>query len=184
MKRRAVLALGGLAWAAARAGVPAPPPEVQRVWPEVRLQGQARMTFLGLRVYDARLWVPSQADVQRYEDAPLALALHYLRRLNGAAIAERSITEMRRVGAFSEAQAGAWLEAMKRAFPDVGDGDRLVGLHLPGRGARFYFNGQRTAEIDDPEFARLFFGIWLSPRTSEPRLREQLLGRSGREGAP
>ena len=29
----------------------------------------------------------------------------------------------------------------------------------------------------DAEFTRLFFGIWLSPRTSEPRLREALLGR-------
>ena len=28
----------------------------------------------------------------------------------------------------------------------------------------------------DAEFARLFFGIWLSPRTSEPALREALLG--------
>lgn len=181
MKLWAVLALCCFIGSGAKASVPAPPPEVQRALPDVKLQGEARMTFLGLRVYDARLWLPPQADVRQYDEAPLALALHYLRRLEGPAIAERSITEMRRVGSFTDAQASAWLEAMKRAFPNVADGDRLVGIHLPGRGARFYFNGQRTAEIEDAEFARLFFGIWLSPRTSEPRLRERLIGAAAGE---
>lgn len=185
MKRRAALALGSLAWVRVGAAAPAPPPEVLGIWPAVRLQGQARMTFLGLRIYDARLWLPAHDEaLRRYEDTAFALALHYLRRLQGGAIAERSIVEMRRIGPFSDTQARAWLAAMQRAFPDVSDGDRLVGLHLPGRGARFFYNGEPTADIDDPEFARLFFGIWLSPHTSEPRLREQLLGLSGSQGAP
>lgn len=32
-----------------------------------------------------------------------------------------------------------------------------------------------AGEIADPEFARLFFGIWLDARTSEPGLRQTLL---------
>jgi len=31
-------------------------------------------------------------------------------------------------------------------------------------------------DIADPEFARLFMGIWLSDRTSEPKMRQALLG--------
>jgi hypothetical protein len=31
------------------------------------------------------------------------------------------------------------------------------------------------ASIDDPEFSRYFFGIWLSPHTSEPKMRGELL---------
>ena len=65
---------------------------------------------------------------------------------------------------------------MAELFPDVGDGDTLVGLHLPGVGARFVLNGQVRGQVDDPLFARLFFGIWLSPQTSEPALRQALLG--------
>ena len=53
----------------------------------------------------------------------------------------------------------------------------IIGLLLPGQGARFFFNGRASGELAEAEFARLFFGIWLSPRTSEPALREQLLGR-------
>ena len=55
-------------------------------------------------------------------------------------------------------------------------GDRLLGVHLPGRGAQFYANGKPQGEIADPEFARLFFGIWLSEKTSAPKLRLTLLG--------
>jgi hypothetical protein len=45
--------------------------------------------------------------------------------------------------------------------------------------ARFWLNGQPRGELRDAEFTRLFFGIWLSPRTSQPRLREALLGSRG-----
>jgi hypothetical protein len=66
---------------------------------------------------------------------------------------------------------------MRRIFPDVKDGDRLAGLHLPGEGARFWLNGRPAGAVTDPEFSRLFFGIWLAPTTSEPALRLALLGR-------
>jgi len=34
---------------------------------------------------------------------------------------------------------------------------------------------RRDAEVRDAELAPLFFGIWLSPATSEPALRQSLL---------
>ena len=83
---------------------------------------------------------------------------------------------MRRVGSPSEAQAGRWLAAMGQLFPDVRAGDRLTGVMRSDGVARFHFNGQLRGEIADADFSHLFFGIWLSPRTSEPRLRKQLLG--------
>ncbi len=104
--------------------------------------------------------------------------MHYRRDFKGRDIAQRSIDEMRRVGPISETQAQAWLQAMAAVFPDVSTGDRLTGVNLPGRGAQFYANGKPTGEIADPEFARLFFGIWLSEQTSAPRLRLALLGQS------
>jgi hypothetical protein len=60
--------------------------------------------------------------------------------------------------------------------PDVKEGDRLTGQNLPGVGLKLYVNGVLRTESTDVELARVFFGIWLSPRTSEPALREALLG--------
>lgn len=46
-----------------------------------------------------------------------------------------------------------------------------------GLAACFFFNGKPTAAINDKAFARLFFGIWLSPKTSAPGLRNALIGK-------
>lgn len=155
-----------------------PPSEVQSELPNARLQGQGRLRFFGLHVYDIRLWTTTRL---RGDDAMLAsaaLEIEYARRLVGPLIAERSLTEMQRIAEFSAADGERWLAAMKQLFPDVQSGDRITGVHRAGVGARFHFNGRLLGEVRDATFARLFFGIWLSPRTSEPQLRTALLGQA------
>jgi hypothetical protein len=65
---------------------------------------------------------------------------------------------------------------MTRLFPDVKAGDRITGVHRPGESAAFFVNGRAVGEVREARFASLFFGIWLSPRTSQPALRAALLG--------
>ncbi len=172
--------LAGLALplaAAAQNAAPRMPPELAGELPGARLQGSGRLTFLGLHVYDARLWTGAQPVGAEWSAVPFALELQYARSLSGERIAERSLTEMRRQGEIAEAVAERWLGNMKQLFPDVTAGDRITGLNLPGTGARFFVNGSFRGEPREADFARMFFGIWLSPRTSEPALREALLGR-------
>lgn len=158
------------------AGMDAPPPELAG-WPQpARAQGRARFRWLGLHVYDVHLWVPQPVPVDAWADHAFALELVYARALAGKAIAERSLVEMRRQGEIDRPRATAWLDAMVRAFPDVAAGDRLCGVHDPGTAARFFHNGRPTADVPDPAFAESFFGIWLSDRTSQPELRQALLG--------
>ena len=134
-----------------------------------------RLRVWGFEVYDARLWTPAGFRHASYAQFPFALELQYLRKLEGSAIASRSIEEMRRVGPFSDAQAQSWLAAMRELFPDVRQGERITGINLPGVGAEFWVNGQRVGVVKDPAFARLFFGIWLDERSSEPKMRTQML---------
>jgi hypothetical protein len=174
--RRAVLIGIGLTALGVRAQAPALPAEVAAELPGARLQGNGRLRFFGLHVYDARLWVGDGFVAARYAEQPLALELEYARTLYGRLIAERSLTEMQRVGGFDAATGERWLAAMAQIFPDVAAGDRIVGLHRPGESARFFVNGRSRGEVRDADFARRFFGIWLAPQTSEPALRESLLG--------
>jgi len=84
----AAVALAPRAWAQP-AAAPAVPPEVAAVLPGATLQGSGRLRFVGLSVYDARLWrgpSPLGAD---WTNAPLALELVYQRSLVGRLIAER-----------------------------------------------------------------------------------------------
>lgn len=154
---------------------PVPPAHVAEAVPGAIFSGSARMRFLGFDVYDSALWVAPGFKAASYAQSALILELTYLRSLGGQAIAKRSISEMRRSGPISAEQEQRWLAAMQQSFPDVKSGDRITGVHNPVSGARFWFNGLARAPINDAEFSRLFFGIWLSPATSEPALRTALL---------
>ena len=155
------------------------PQELANPVPQAALSGQATMRFLGFEIYRASLWVAPGFAEANYAQTKFALELRYLRSFQGADIAKRSMVEMRRQDGFDAQQAAQWEQQMRALFPNVQSGDRITGVHLPGIGAEFYGNGKLLGEIRDPVFAKLFFGIWLSPKTSEPKLRETLLAGAG-----
>ena len=163
--------------AAATAPTPAQPPELLADLPSAQWLGTARMRYFAFNVYDASLWVAPGFNAGRFAQSAFGLQLSYLRNLDGKAIAQRSLAEMRRGVSLTIAHEERWLAAMETAFPDVKAGDRITGLHQPGVGARFWFNGMARGSVADTEFSRLFFGIWLAESTSEPRLRTALLER-------
>jgi hypothetical protein len=142
--------------------------------PGTRLAGQGLLRYYGFDVYRARLWVPPGFEADDYAAHPLALELAYLRDFSAEAIARRSLQEMQRQQAIPAAQATRWQQALQAALPDVKKGDRLTGVYRPGVGVEFRMRGRVVGEVADAQFARLFFGIWLSPRTSEPALRQAL----------
>ncbi len=149
--------------------------EVTSALPQSRLIGKTRLSVWGFQVYDARLWALADFKADKIAAQPFVLELTYLRSFDNQNIAARSIAEMRRSAPVSEPQAKAWTEQMMRVIPDVKAGDRITGIHRPGVGARFLVNGKTSGEIADVEFATLFFGIWLSPKTSAPKMRLELL---------
>lgn len=173
--RRGLLIGLALAPLSAHANVAAPA-EVLAELPGAQLLGSGRLTFLGLHIYDARLWIDEGFSADRFDRHALALELQYARTLYGRLIADRSLEEMKRAGGISDVQAERWLAAMKQAFPDVVKGDRITGVQRPDEGVRFFHNGTLRSDIRDTDFTRRFFGIWLSPQTSEPKLRQSLLG--------
>ena len=154
------------------------PQELLGEWPAPHLQGQGRLRFMGLQVYDIRLWTTEPGlPPDAWARKPLALEIEYARNFAARNIAERSLDEMRRAGPVAAEAADRWLRAMTQVFPDVKAGDRITGVHRPEGLSRFFHNGQLRGEVRDAEFTRRFFGIWLGETTSEPSLRDSLLGR-------
>ena len=161
--------------AVALVAVAAPPPLPVLVTvqlPTLKPLGDARFRKLVWHVYDASLWIAAESFAP---DAPLALDIRYAMDIRGADLSTRSIEEMRKLGYLDAVKLARWDEAMRRVFPDIRAGDRLVGVHLPGREARFYNQHSLLGSVADAEFARAFFAIWLDERTSEPGLRRRLL---------
>jgi len=143
---------------------------------DARLSGQGSFRWFGLKIYDATLWVEKTGfQPGSPTSSKFVIDLTYARDLYGERIAQSSIGQIRQLGFGKAGQQAEWLEKMKSLFPNVHEGTHISGVHLPGKGARFYLDGKMLGEIDDPEFARAFFSIWLDERTSAAKLREQLL---------
>jgi hypothetical protein len=176
-RRLATLALAVVLTAAAPASTAnTAPAAVSAQLPEARLAGEGELRWFGLKVYSAQLWVGRPGlRIDRPAASPFALDLRYATGLKGQLIAERSLQEMERMGFGDAPRRTRWLEAMKRMFPDVAKGDRLTGVHEPGRGARFFHNDRAIGTVDDPDFSDAFFAIWLDARTTAPSLRESLV---------
>jgi len=154
------------------------PAELRASLPLANLAGSSKLTYWGFDVYNASLWVAPTFKAAEFERHAFALELAYLRDFRSEDIARRSLDEMKRLQNISSNRAQQWERAMRDIFPNVKAGDRISGVNQPGMGVQFLTNGQVSGDIRDVEFARLFFGIWLLPDTSEPRLRQALLAKA------
>lgn len=153
----------------------AQPLELQSILPSATLSGSYRFTSWGFQIYEARLWVAPGFKANEYERHAFALELTYLRDFSNAAISKRSLEEMQRQPDFPMEKLASWQHALRSAFPDVRQGDRITGIYQPDKGTVFITNGRETGMIADTAFGPLFFGIWLSAQSSEPHMRAALL---------
>ena len=143
--------------------------------PQANLVGSGDFSWFGFSVYNAKLWSPAQlVDFSQ----PFALELTYRRTISRETLVDTSLDEIRRINGqpLDREQQAEWTQQMSQAFVDVKDGTRITGVFLPGEGCRFYVDGKLQHVIDDQEFARAFFSIWLDPQTRSPKLRAALLG--------
>ncbi|WP_322618182.1 chalcone isomerase family protein [Pseudomonas sp. BIC9C] len=143
--------------------------------PGAQILGTGEFRKYGFDVYSARLWSTSRPLAN---DQPFALELIYQRSISRDDLVNASVREIKRLSgtAISDEQLASWQAQMQQSFVDVQAGTRLTGVYLPGQGARFFLGQHLLREVKDLQFAQAFFAIWLDPRTSNPELRQQLLG--------
>jgi hypothetical protein len=155
------------------AGASAAPLHLHRYMENPQPVGSGDLRFLVWNVYTATLFAPSGAWAP---DAPFALHIVYHMDIAGQDIATRSVEEMRRQGLDDPEAARRFEARMAAVFPDVTKGTALTGIRDGDAGTLFYKDGVFIGAVGDREFTDRFFAIWLAPDTSEPRLRERLLG--------
>lgn len=154
----------------------AKPVEIAPVIKSVAPYGSGTLRWLLIPAYDAALWTDaSQWSMQ----TPFALTLKYHFSFSTGEIVDRSLKEMSTVDPqLTATTLGYYRQLMTRLMPDVKSGDVVTGLYMPDGTVKFFRDGILTGQVHDPVFAQNFFGIWLSPQTSEPKLRAKLLRQS------
>ena len=138
-----------------------------------KLLGQGKLQYLFVHIYDVNLYTN---DNYFSFDKDFALKLEYKIKLHGNKIADISTEKIRALGYKDEIKMAAWHAQMKDIFPDVKEGTSLTGFYKPNQPTVFYKDSEKIGTIKDPEFGKWFFGIWLSEKTSEPKLRQAILG--------
>jgi hypothetical protein len=137
-----------------------------------KIQGSGRLTWWGLHIYDAAFY-----RLGGMSSPEFALDLRYQKSLAGNAIASRSVDEMKKLGV-PDVQASMWGKELASFLPNVEPGQTLTAVYSPKQGTVFYHDGKRIAQIQGSDFSKAFFGIWLDPKTSAPKLRTDLLGQT------
>ena len=141
--------------------------------PEASVVGRGKLSYAFWDIYEATLYAPKG----RFDPTKsFALTIKYYHSIKGHDIANKSVEEMRKQGFMNEIKLAAWNTQLKSIFPDVKSGTILSAIYLPGQHTVFYEDNRVIGTVKGDDFAYLFFGIWLSDKSSKPELRRRLLG--------
>ncbi len=169
-----------LAAAAALLGQPAHasnlPDGVLRGDYDLQRVGAGELRWLGRPIYQASLWTPAGHFTGYAPGEPVALSLSYQRKFSRDELLRITSTAWRLLGSTPPDQSERWLAALRTFWSDVGPGDNVTTVVVPGQATRFYDHRGYMGKIDDPEFGPAFLSIWLDSRSVVGDLRVQLLG--------
>lgn len=150
---------------------------------QLRLNGMGlrEATALNVDVYVAGLYVENRSSNPAEliaADEPKVLVLKFVRDVD-----RKDIIDAWNEGFESNAtvplpQLRTHIAKLNSWMPALEKGDTLAFIYDPGKGVAVEVNGQRKGVIDDPDFARSLFSIWLGPSPPNDGLKRGLLGRA------
>jgi len=135
--------------------------------------GAADMSLLWLDIYSAKLFsVDGKYQANRF---PLVLDIQYHRDIEAVDLVDASIEQWQHLG-LTEDDIALYLQQLVHAWPDIKQGDRLTFRVNNPEDAAFLLNDTPYYQVNNAQFPEAFLDIWLSEKTSRPKLRKQLIG--------
>ncbi|WP_170515643.1 hypothetical protein [Ruegeria atlantica] len=153
-----VLAPGGLA---------ASP--ISQTLTDAQLRGIATFRFLGMPIYEAKLYTPQGSALNWTQD--FALQLTYRKSLKQKALVESTLDEMARQGNPAPTQA-----QLQKCFQAVSKGDSYIAISEGPNKIGFWRNGQKTCTLSYPGAKNAFMSIFLGDNTRSGSFTRQLKG--------
>ncbi|MBU1191399.1 MAG: chalcone isomerase family protein [Gammaproteobacteria bacterium] len=172
------LALGLLTTTSGRASTGFPE-RIQLENHELQRIGSGTARYAGIiTVYQAVLYAPASTARGNIldTDVPKRLEIVYSRSIEKAHLIEAAEHALERQQ--TPEILDRWrstIDELHAAYQDVSAGDRFALVLLPEKGLSLELNGQGLLRIDKPDFARIYFGIWLGETPLSASLRDDLL---------
>ena len=135
--------------------------------------GRAKFSVLFWDIYNSSLY--SKSGNYYHENSPEAILfkIEYLKDITSEDLLERTVEQWKHLN-ISESQYTPYISRLKAIWPNISSGDSLTML-VEEEKSVFYFNNIKVGVIADKAFSKIFLDIWLSPKTSQVKLRAQLL---------
>lgn len=142
------------------------------------LRGATPCRYLTFKVYTAAFYAPSAArnDQEILATAPKRLVLHYHREIDKQDIREATEKGLAGNPHLNLRELRARVDLISSWYENVREGDRFALEYTPGIGSELFFNGESKGVIPGEDFARAYFGIWLSEYPLDKTYRDRLLG--------
>ncbi len=141
----------------------------------VKLVGQGQFSYLFWDLYQAELYTVDGRWTGYQQSSPVILRLTYQRDISKADFIEATMDQWKHLQGKVSEQHKDWAKQLDSLWTDVKKGDRLSCVLLADGRVEFYFNDMLLGAVTDPAFGPAFLDIWLSEKTSAPKLRRDLL---------
>jgi len=135
--------------------------------------GEGEMRYLFWTLYLAEFFTESTAH--NTDNKSKALRITYYKKISRQALVDATEEQWQHLG-FQSGTISQWSAHISNIWPDIEPGDELTLVISPTGYSQFYFDEKLIGKIDDTTFGNAFISIWLSENTTEPKLRQQLLG--------
>ena len=139
---------------------------------ELEPVGSATLKVLFWSIYSSTLYTDD--GIYTGIEPDLALQITYRRRISKIDLLDRTEEEWENTSRNQRSWKG-WLTQLDKILPDVERGDVLVLRVSNSLASLFFFNNSLIGTIEDQDFTKDFLALWLSERSSYPKLRNKLV---------
>ena len=135
--------------------------------------GEGNMSWMFLDIYRATFF--TENGVYQAFDYPQALSITYLKDINKNRLLEATKKQWL-LQDYDQLQIESWIDELSQIWPNIKSNDNLIFYVDKNNQGIFYYNQRLIGSVSDKELSTAFLAIWLSHKTSQPKLRRQLLG--------
>ena len=141
--------------------------------------GLREATWLKIDVYVAGLYVEqvtSSPDRILAKDATKLLILRFVRDVGRGDITKAWNDGFKNNSTVPLASIQPMIDQFNNWMPSFKSGDSLLLTYVPGKGVTVHLNNVQKGVINNDNFVRSLFSIWLGPKPPSSALKKGLLG--------
>jgi hypothetical protein len=135
--------------------------------PQAKMVGSHCLKVFGLSIYHIELW--SENGKFNYNQ-PLALSITYHKNFSALQLAKKTTIEMQKVNQLNTEQMQKYQGYINKLFVDVKKNQNKTAIFMPNGVLQIFLEQQKISEVNDLQFAKDFLNIWLSSKSSYPKM--------------